>query len=153
MPTFERGDMWDMFGKTDLFLITTNPVVNKQGLAVMGRGAAKQAADKFPTIRKDFAQRMHLLMSVRLWPCYSDIIDEYAGQEIGFFMVKSHWARAADPKIIAKSVEELCDWLMDEPRNRVDLNFPGIGNGKLSREDVLPLLAPLPDNVHIWEYD
>jgi hypothetical protein len=30
--------------------------------------------------------------------------------------------------------------------------FPGIGNGGLSREAVLPLLAALPHQVTIWEY-
>ena len=34
--------------------------------------------------------------------------------------------------------------------NRVDLNFPGIGNGKLLMEDVLPVIDCLGDNVNVW---
>ena len=35
---------------------------------------------------------------------------------------------------------------------RFDLNFPGIGNGHLSKDEILPIISKLPDNVHIWEY-
>lgn len=146
----ERGNMWDVFGKTDLFLVTTNPIVNKQGLAVMGRGIAKQAADRFPTIRADFAK---VIMSpVRVWDC--DAIGEYDGQRVGYFMVKAHWAEPAKLDVIQQSVDDLLQWIeeSDAPLNRIDLNFPGIGNGKLKREDVLPLLQVLPDNVHVWEF-
>lgn len=48
----ERGNMFDVWGNTDLFLFTSNPIVNKQGLAVMGRGIAKQLADKHPEVRE-----------------------------------------------------------------------------------------------------
>lgn len=150
----ERGDMWSVFGKTDLFLITTNPIINKQGLAVMGRGIAKQMADRYPEVREDFAQAMHMLRDTDCWPCYTDTIGGYGypKQTVGFFMVKDHWAAPARLDIIQKSVDELCAWLQDDPKERVDLNFPGIGNGRLSREEVLPLLQKLPDSVHVWEY-
>lgn len=154
MPTYERGDMWSVFGKTDMFLITTNPIINKQGLAVMGRGIAKQMADRYPEVRKDFANTMHTIKACKMWPCYTDSIGAYGypKQPVGFFMVKDHWAAQARPEIIRNSVRELCAWIDDCQYHRVDLNFPGIGNGKLRRDDVLPLLEPLPDNVHIWEY-
>lgn len=157
----EKGNMWDVFGSTDLFLITTNPIINKQGLAVMGRGIALEASKRFPYIRKDFAKRMQQLKNHG--PLTVNIIKPYYGQMIGFFMVKDHWAEDAKLSLIEKSVEELCDKLTPRGQRfcstkylhdvRVDLNFPGIGNGKLKREDVLPLIEKLPDNVHVWEYE
>jgi hypothetical protein len=146
----ERGNMWDVFGNTELFLITTNPIVNGQGLAVMGRGIAKQAADRFPTIRADFAEVIN--NPTRVWEC--DVIGRYDDQLVGFFMVKDHWAAPARIDIISKSVDDLVQWIeeSDNPLSRVDLNFPGIGNGGLDRELVLPIIEQLPDNVHIWEY-
>lgn len=148
----ERGDMFSMWGKTDLFLFTSNPIINKQGLAVMGRGIAKQLADRLPTIRYDFTRRLRLLQPVL--KSYCDIIGVYDDQPVGFFMVKAHWREHAKLGIIERATRELNAWLMDDPEiNRVDLNFPGIGNGKLSREDVLPIISKLPDNVHVWEYD
>lgn len=145
----ERGNMWDVFGKTDLFLITTNPVVRKDGYAVMGAGIAKQAATKYPEIPKSFGQLLENSDDSRDkcgWICTLN------GQAIGYFMVKDHWANTARVDIIAESIDDLKSWLTSHKYSRVDLNFPGIGNGKLKREDVLPLLEQLPDSVHIWEY-
>ena len=150
----ERGNMWDIFGKTDLFLITTNPIVKKNGAAVMGAGIAKQAALRFPELPFDFGK---LLVQTQENYGYinTDIIGVYENQRVGYFMVKEHWAEAAKLDIIAMSVQDLyssfCLGEGDRPY-RIDLNFPGIGNGKLKREDVLPLLEVLPDNVCVWEY-
>lgn len=155
----EKGDMWSVFGKTDLFVITTNPVVNKQGLAVMGRGIARQAADRFPTIRKDFADRLKYLTLPDVMFRYTGYIGKYDNQPILYFMVKDHWANDARLDYIDNACKELVQSLMTrcvEPKymmsTRVDLNFPGIGNGKLKREDVLPIIEQLPDNIHVWEY-
>lgn len=148
----ERGDMWSVFGKTDLFLITTNPIINKQGLAVMGRGIAKEASDRFPSIRRDFASHMQNLRATDTWPSYCDLIGRYDNQDVGFFMVKNHWSEPADLDVIRRSVNELYDWDVDCEFRRVDLNFPGIGNGRLSRKQVLPIIEKLPDSVHVWEY-
>ena len=69
-------------------------------------------------------------------------------------MVKSHWKEPARLDIIEQSCKVLSYFLAKYPEiSRVDLNFPGIGNGKLKREDVLPLIEQLPDNVHVWEYE
>lgn len=150
MPTFVKGDMWSVFGKTDLFLITTNPIVRKDGAAVMGRGIAEQAATRYPEIQRSFGQWLQITPSDRNkcgWICTVD------AQQIGYFMVKNHWRGRARLSIIKESVASLLEWTREYDHGRIDLNFPGIGNGKLSREEVLPLLAPLPDHVHIWEYE
>lgn len=145
----ERGNMFDMWGKTDLFLFTSNPIVNKQGLAVMGRGIAKQLADKHPQIRKDFGQWLTIWWPRLKYRCAA--LGVYEGQNVGFFMVKDHWAEDAKLEIIENSVEDLMGFMEEE--RRIDLNFPGIGNGKLRREDVLPIIQRLPDTVHVWEYE
>ena len=147
----ERGNMFDMWGKTDMFLFTSNPIINKSGLAVMGRGIAKQLADRIPSIRSDFAKQMTLLNNV-VGYCGCDYVGTYDGQPVGFFHVKKHWADNADLGIIHYSVNELRSWLIDDEIERVDLNFPGIGNGRLSRDEVLPIISVLPDSVHVWEY-
>ena len=165
--------MWDMFGKVDWFLITTNSTSTK-GKAVMGRGIALEASKRFPTIAKDFATKMG--------PCFPatattasgissiashatsmhyrpvSTIGDYDGQKIGYFMVKDHWASDAKLGIIEDSTHMLIDILhsVQELHNKditVALNFPGIGNGRLKREDVLPIIELLPDNVQVWEYE
>lgn len=43
-----RGDMWSAYDGADLFLVTTNGVVTRDGKLVMGAGIARQARDRFP---------------------------------------------------------------------------------------------------------
>lgn len=146
----ERGNMFDMWGKTGLFLFTSNPIVNQKGLAVMGRGIAKQLADKYPDIQKDFGKWLQVPRERSVYPC--EVIGTYDRQTVGYFMVKDHWKSAARLDIILESVRDMIDSNMVNQFQRIDLNFPGIGNGKLNKADVLPIITLLPDNVHVWEY-
>lgn len=153
-----KGNMWDVFGKVDWFLITTNPIVTKQGLAVMGRGIAKQACIRIPTLREDFGTLLNNTKDNLDFPRPVRTIGTYEGQKVGHFMVKLHWRYPATLGIIEDSVAALIDILfsieeMYGTTIRVALNFPGIGNGKLKREDVLPIIEKLPDNVQVWEYE
>ena len=33
----------------------------------------------------------------------------------------------------------------------IHVEYPGISNGELTKEEVRPILDALPDNVHVWE--
>lgn len=145
----ERGNMWDAFGQ-GIFMITTNPIVRKDGAVVMGRGIALEAKTRFPTLPVDFGNKLKTLI-----PYHGDgavgWIGDYENTPIWWFMVKDHWANKASVDIITQSTN-LVDVLFGDTDSRVDLNFPGIGNGGLAREEVLPIIQRLPDNIHIWEY-
>ena len=140
----ERGDMWSVFHETDVFMITTNPIIRKDGAVVMGRGIAYEAKTRYPELPYEFAEMY------TKYPNNIGYIGEFDGTRVYWFMVKEHWAKDADPSIISKSVDEIID-MFGYSSERVDLNFPGIGNGKLSRREVLPILWKLPSNIHIWE--
>lgn len=154
----ERGNMWDVFGQTDLFLITTNPIMRSDGAIVMGRGIAKQAKDRFPELPYKFAERYHDAVEEQqladiMMPTFVGFIGKFDGQLVGWFMTKRHWRDSSQIDVIVNSTRELTRLVKGAlPPMRVDLNFPGIGNGKLKREDVLPIIEQLPDNVHVWEY-
>lgn len=161
MPTFVKGDMWSVFDKTDWFLITTNYTVKKNREAVMGAGIAKQARDRFPPIAMALGEKIERAEDLHLELPKVATIGFYGHSptRVGYFMVKHHWAEAASLDLIESSVYALEDILESVKAYnypyplRVDLNFPGVGNGKLSREEVLPLLESLPSYVHIWEYE
>lgn len=142
----ERGDMWSVFHDTDVFMITTNPIRRNDGAVVMGRGIALEAKTRFPTLPYDFGQALEE-QEYNVGP-----IGWYSNKPIWYFMVKDHWRNQASIDIIRASVAQLQE-VLDLSMHRVDLNFPGIGNGHLGREQVLPLLQELPDTVHIWEKD
>jgi hypothetical protein len=140
--------MWSVFFDTDIFMITTNPIRRKDGAVVMGRGIAAEAKERYPDLPYDFGVALDGLHP-EIDQHNVGLIGRYEYTDIYFFMVKDHWKSPARLDIIEQSAFYLrhgFDW-----DKRIDLNFPGIGNGKLKREDVLPLLVDLPDNVHIWE--
>jgi len=151
MPQFQRGDIWSVYEQADLFLITTNATLKGNGALVMGRGLARQARDRFSGLDMAWGQaiagrcghlgRYHLLVSPH-WP----------RAKLGAFQVKQDYRHQADPRLIRKSVAALSGWCAAHPGAQVALNFPGIGNGRLSRSAVLPIIAQLPDQVTIWEY-
>lgn len=153
MPTYRTGNMWDAFGETDWFLFTSNPIISKDGQAVMGRGMALELAKAFPEIRYDMAKKVNDDRNVHTVGYYGP-----TRQRVGYFMVKEHWRDRASLDLIENSCYDLADiiYTLEDTLGRglkVDLNFPGIGNGGLDREQVKPLLdGILPANVHIWEY-
>jgi hypothetical protein len=75
----------------------------------------------------------------------------YQGKEIGAFQTKTHYKYPSNTTLITNSCIKLFEYIALARLQRVDLNFPGIENGKLNREDVLPIISLLPDVVHIWE--
>lgn len=146
MYTPRIGNMFTM-ANTEPIFVTTNSFVKKSGHLVMGRGAAAQACRIWPSCNLYFGReilraKLHLgfygLMYNPEW-------------KLGIFQVKHFWGNDAYTKLIAESASILKDWAAcyGQP---VHLNYPGIGNGRLTRADVEPLLADLPSNVHIWTF-
>lgn len=72
--------------------------------------------------------------------------------ELHLFQVKYHWADDADLNLVKFSTSMLKDWATARPQRLFALNFPAIGNGRLSPKDVLPIVDTLPDNVHVWQF-
>ena len=58
----------------------------------------------------------------------------------------------ADLDLIQYSTNLLGQIAMHHPNKIILLNYPGIGNGKLSQELVRPILEQLPNNVWIYKY-
>ena len=142
----KTGDMWSIFDLSDFFIVTTNSYIRRDGKIVMGRGIAKQLAERFPTIPHEFAkQTTHL-------GTYGLIIHLRDDTHLGAFQVKHHFADPATLSLIEYSTRHLTNLANRLPSNRFDINFPGIGNGRLKYDDVLPVIEQLPDNVHVWTF-
>lgn len=146
------GDLWGEVGKADLILVTTNSYLNKRGDLVTGRGAAWEAALRYPLLpallgEQVFSACGHLgeynVLFVKRGALRSF-------SDIGTFQVKYHYRHDADPELIGRSVDALLVHI-DCPRlTRVAMNYPGVGNGHLDAVQVAPVIAGLPDNV--WVY-
>ena len=152
MPIFKTGNMWTAYENADLYLITTNSTLKKGTHAlVMGRGIARQARDRFPGL--DAALGKQILSTCGNQGQYGLLVSpRWPKARLGAFQVKRHYSQPASLELIRHSTTALCTWCVEHPNTLVHLNFPGIGNGRLRREDVLPIIAQLPDQVTIWEF-
>jgi len=143
--------MWSSYNQTDLFCITTNSYLRWNDTVVMGRGIARQAKERIEGIDKYFGDQIkntcgHLgLYGLIIWK-------RKHAQSVAAFQVKYHFKSNANLDIIATSTDMLTKLANKYPDARFDLNFPGIGNGHLPRNEVLPIISQLPDNIHVWEY-
>ena len=74
------------------------------------------------------------------------------GKKLGIFQVKRFYGDSASLELIDYSTSMLYDFATCHSDKRIDLNYPGIGNGKLEKSEVEPIISVLPDNVHVWEF-
>jgi hypothetical protein len=124
MPEFRRGDMWTAYEPADLFVVTTNSTLRRDGALVMGRGIARQARDRFPGLAGALGRQIlslcgnqgeYGLLVSPLWPA----------AKVGAFQVKRHYSQTASLELIRYSTAALCAWCTEHREALVHLNFPG----------------------------
>lgn len=150
MPQFSKGNIFD-YPQEYLKIVTTNGYVKKNGELVMGRGAALAAKNKYPDLPmlagnliRQYPTKEYSFLYFKYGFVYEQFCD------IGLFQVKYYWQDEADLDLIVFSVEQLRRFATLFSRKMV-MNFPAIGNGGRTKEEILPLLAPLPDTITICE--
>lgn len=154
-----KGNLWD--SKDDVILVTGNSYIRKDGGLVMGRGAAKELLDSYPYLQQNFGEQITnscgsmgkyglLFKSIVYYlfvPERKKVVKTY-----GVFQVKYHFRADAELELIQYSTDMLTKCSLPGDVT-FSMNFPGIGWGRLKREDVLPILQKLPDCVTIYEYE
>ena len=127
-----EGNLWDY--PADWRVIPTNGFVKRNGAAVMGRGLALQATERFPglayVLGKELLEQGN---HVHLLPEFSLVT----------FPVKHNWWEDASLELIERSVKELKLLFVTGDMLSVSLPRVGCGNGRLSWDDVKPLLVGL----------
>jgi hypothetical protein len=139
-----HGDLWDYNMLPGYVVcITTNGTIKKNGKGVMGRGCAKEAADRHRWIPKVLGAHLKQNGNILLWLPMVNILT---------FPVKHNWWEQADLQLIKDSAIRL---RLTAEENRFIYKYilprPGCGNGKLDWPTVKRVLeeADLPDNVWI----
>jgi len=126
------GNLWDY--PADWRVIPTNGFIKQNGAAVMGRGLARQATERFPGLANYLG---HLLCAegnhVHPLPEFGLIT----------FPVKHNWWEQASLELIERSVKELKLLFVGGTQVSISLPRVGCGNGRLSWDDVKPLLEGL----------
>ena len=138
-------DLWEMHKAGETIAITTNGTVRKDGCAVMGRGCAKEAAEKFPILPQFLGNHLRQRGNHVIW---------FPEFHLYTFPVKHNWFELANLGLIAQSFAELAQAIRGNihvgHEHPVFLPRPGCGNGKLRWDDVKSYIGPLvPNNVVI----
>lgn len=143
-----QGELWDFYADLARYriCITTNGTVKRDGRAVMGRGCAAEAKQKFPGIDGYLGD-----LITKNGNHFDNLPDPYF---LYVFPVKHNWWEVADLDLIRMSAQALSEAAVRQrPGAYVGFNFilprPGCGNGHRSWEEVKPLLEDLPDNVWV----
>lgn len=133
----EFGDFWTIQG--DLRCITTNGALRANGNAVMGKGIALQAKQRYPKIEATLG---------RLTNRYGNHV-HYIGHGLISFPTKYHWTDStSDIGLIKRSATELValtkgDLPINKANRRILLTRPGCGSGNLQWPDVKPIIQTI----------
>jgi hypothetical protein len=153
----ERCDVWDRYKRGEIICVTTNGYVKRNGEAVMGRGIARGAKNKFPGLAKRIGSsiRQHgpsvtffdhqarvVIFPVKLEEGVSDgenVVAHYKETFPAGYRVPG-WAMVADLGLIARSLISLDSLRLGMGWEKVYLPRPGCGAGELDWEtQVKPL--------------
>lgn len=132
------AELWTY--EADLRVVTTNPIVRRDGACVMGAGCAKQLAVACPEVPyrlgallQEYGNRPFRIARVN-------------GSDVATYPVKHHWKEEADLALIKKSACLLEELVTKFGYSSVVMPRPGCGNGKLSWVRVRPHLEELLDD-------
>lgn len=135
------GDLFEQ--KADAICLTTNGIVKDNGRAVMGRGCALQAKQRWENIDR----RLGDLIQKNGNCC--QMIFHNADHEFQYavvaFPVKHDWRDNADLSMIRRSALQLMEMVEKHGWRRVILPKPGCGSGKLPWHEVRKVLLPILD--------
>lgn len=143
-----KGELWDY--DADVYVITTNGAVRKDGAAVMGRGCALEAKSVDPGCEYRLGAR--IAQSGNHCFNFGHFMKDSRTRELWSFPVKHHWKQKADLDLIQRSAEDIVFALslMSYPVDTVVIPRPGCGNGGLDWADVRPRIESiLDDRFHV----
>lgn len=140
-----NGDIWE--ADLNLICVTTNGMVDTKGKAIMGKGIAKQAADRCPRIKEVIGSHiLHFGNTPRLYRNYPLLKERY----IITLPTKNHWRDCSDINLIEKSITAVLKIVDDNPNfRRIGMTRPGCGNGGLNWNIVKSFIKPLLDDRFI----
>lgn len=131
-----HGDLWT-FRQYGWLVVPTNLTVRRDGLAVMGRGVARQASAAFWGLREYYGSILeegrHGIEPVVSRPLRGPAL------KLVLFPVKRHWSERADLELVARNARELVDHPL--VTGQVFLPLVGCGFGELEPEEVMPILS------------
>lgn len=140
------GNLWQQFD-ADVIFITTNGALRSDGTAIMGRGCASEAKQRYPGIEKILGE--HIIRNGNV-PGYLKTIrlSESKPTALWSFPVKEQWRQPADLHLIERSALRIRAEFLHTPGGyKLVLPRPGCGSGRLNWEaQVKPRIERLLDD-------
>ena len=124
-------------------IVTTCNSFDKNGMLVMGKGAALAFKKKYPVL-ESFSTLVKEKMDSTGY--YGLILR----QGLGIFQVKYGFKEPADLELIRRSTYELTGFAKSHKDWTFAMNFPGIGAGQLDFDEVMSIVSKLPDNIYLY---
>lgn len=155
MPRYKYGDMFEKLEpNNNLFVITTNSFIKKDGCLVMGRGAAKKLSDRFSGIAKFAGKYIAKFKKEYKHEDYLFFTLKYEHRLLGFLQVKRFFKENSDLRLIRESIGHMNQFVETAPWiKEINMNYPGIGYGGLEKKAVKPLLKVLGKRFVVWQYE
>lgn len=141
----QKGNIWDNETEFDYVCITTNSIIKSDGTCVMGAGIALEAKKRYPAIAADFGKQIRD-KSLHGKECPLLL----AGGKYIAFQTKLHWRDPSPLWLVERSCQRLKLLAEKYPEKTFALPYPGISNGRLTKEQVRPLIDILPNNVTVF---
>jgi hypothetical protein len=157
-----QANIWAIANQYNAIVITTNGCVKKNGEAVMGRGIAKEATERYPNIQKHLGYMLlqngnHVnIFNLPEWPNPKNVFTLPVKPEFGL-NGEMGWKAKADISLIERSIQELVTLINSLSYTnesgktysffqRILMPRPGCGAGGLRWEDVKPVIEPYLDD-------
>lgn len=138
MLTRITGDLWDFY-PDHWIVIPTNAGWRKDGSAVMGRGVAKQAADRWPNLPKRYGSECRRCSGypfVVAYPPKKMIL--FPTKPLFKLMPELSWQQPASLELIERLLPSLM--YITSEAEKVFLPALGCGAGELTIDQVYPIL-------------
>jgi len=139
------GNLWDYVKPCAVIGISGNGRTNSAGHAVMGRGCAREARDRFPGIDK----RLGMMINRHGSRCFRFLMRDYETESAWTLVsipVKYDWREPADLLLIAQSCEQLSEMADKFAWSEVITVRLGCGLGALTWDIVQPIMADWLDD-------
>jgi hypothetical protein len=144
-------DLWTGWGRAEktIWCVTTNGTLRKNGSVVMGRGAALELVRLVPGVDREFGEMIVQGKYPKIGTFWNYGIIFHPDRPLGILQVKLFWGDPAELILIAKAMHLLGVAARQNKTILFRVNYPGIGYGQLTKEQVASHLVGLPDNVTI----
>jgi len=150
-----EGNVWEVANQNDAIVIPTNIGWNAQGKAVMGKGLAGQAAQRFPTLRSIYGPHCQVY-GIKTPLLYHKFPSPSGDQYLILFPTKPFnenapflsWKSPADISLVKKSLQQLATLKPPHVNGKIYVPFVGCGLGGLQRK----VVGELMDQILIADY-